>query len=107
MSDVKTTARKTTAPNARKPRAKKATAEPIALEQVRILYAAQKNISTSDAGKVLRRKLRTTNVWHTLCEADPSQYGKDGKCKTDANDKRPWGTLPRTFVADVLGVEVK
>lgn len=96
MATAKTTRARKTTTNAE---------EPITLGAVRVAFAQQKNISTADAGKILRRKLRSTNVWSALTEADPANYGKDGKVKNDANDRRPWGTLPRTFVRDVLNVE--
>lgn len=68
------------------------------------LHAKQTNKPQSDANKRLRARLRSN--FATLAEIAPESYGKSGKIKEHANDRRPWGVVPVTFARDVLKVEV-
>lgn len=74
-------------------------------DQVKTLYATTTNKDENIAAKQLRARLRGN--FETLVEMAPDSYGPEGKVKEVANDKRPWGDIPATFVREVLKIETK
>lgn len=50
--------------------------------------------------KVVRGQLRST-YWSALVKAAPKSYGTRGSIKSEPNDRRPWGAIPKA-VADKL-----
>ena len=63
-------------------------------------YANAKGIDTVTAGKQYRATLRRN--FEIVSTNDPKMYGKSGKLKTHANDKRPWGPMKRSTLQELF-----
>lgn len=63
------------------------------------LYAKQKGIDTTRAGKLFRARLRAN--FDTIAKRDTKHYGAKGSVKVRANDQRPWGTHSRAILKDL------
>jgi hypothetical protein len=53
----------------------------------------------SDVAKRVRQHMRTS-AWPDLVKAAPSLYGPKGSIKRSANDRRPWGVVPKRVMRE-------
>lgn len=101
MSDDNANANATTEPKARKPRAKRESYDVTGLARARLRARGIRSDERLMAEcKVVRGQLRST-YWSALTKAAPKAYGPKGTIKSEPNDRRPWGAIPKT-VADTL-----
>lgn len=62
--------------------------------------AKAKGGERSDVAKRVRQTMRTTG-WPALTKAAPSLYGPKGSIKRAANDRRPWGVVPKRVMREL------
>lgn len=72
----------------------------IAKDDLIAAYARAKQVDVTTAGKLVRSRLRAN--FEVIAKADPSAYGKRGKVKNVANDRRPWGPIPAKAVGSIF-----